>query len=539
MRTYNVILKKDVDYQSFWNDMENENDGGKLYIPNRRVDSPNKRLASPRQTWYTLTDEEAEIVRNDERVLAVEIPPEYRDDIIMMPKVIQSGDFTKTSSDVGEYINWGLIRSNSQSNNYGSGTTTSENFIYTIDGTGVDIVIQDSGIEPYHPEWSGSFGQHRLDMHDWFSVSQVSGSTQSENHYRDYHGHGTHCAGIAAGKTYGWAKGAKIYSQKLRGLEGSGDSGTGITTTYAFDTIKEWHNNKESDLRTGFKRPTVVNMSWGYFAGFDTVSSLTYRGVSYTDTNTTSNATYREENYGLVNNNGALFGVNFICNLRVSSVDVDVEEMIDAGIIVTIAAGNRGNKVDVEAGTDYNNFVVTDSGTQYYHRGSSPYSDRALIVGNVDSSVHSSVLDRKAISSECGPGVDIYAPGTNIMSACSNTNQIGGQSYYWDSNYKQANISGTSMAAPQVAGIAALILQTSPNATPQQVKETLLNIASSSLYSTGLDNDWTDDRSIKGGNTKIVYNKYNVDGGGEFKGFSNTNTIIASTKGNSKVSIKN
>ena len=46
--------------------MENENDGGKLYIPNRRVDSPNLRPNSPRQTWYTLTSEEAEIVKNDE-----------------------------------------------------------------------------------------------------------------------------------------------------------------------------------------------------------------------------------------------------------------------------------------------------------------------------------------------------------------------------------------------------------------------------------------------------------------------------------------
>jgi hypothetical protein len=63
MRTYNVILKKGVDYQSFWDDMENENDGGNLYIPNRRVDSPNLRPNSPRQTWYTLSDEEAETVK--------------------------------------------------------------------------------------------------------------------------------------------------------------------------------------------------------------------------------------------------------------------------------------------------------------------------------------------------------------------------------------------------------------------------------------------------------------------------------------------
>ena len=58
MKTYNVILHKGVDYQSFWNDMENDNDGGNLYIPNRKVDTPNPRPNSLRQTWYTLTEEE-------------------------------------------------------------------------------------------------------------------------------------------------------------------------------------------------------------------------------------------------------------------------------------------------------------------------------------------------------------------------------------------------------------------------------------------------------------------------------------------------
>ncbi len=37
MREYNVALNKDVDYDEFWNDMESDTDGGKLYIPNRRV----------------------------------------------------------------------------------------------------------------------------------------------------------------------------------------------------------------------------------------------------------------------------------------------------------------------------------------------------------------------------------------------------------------------------------------------------------------------------------------------------------------------
>ena len=102
-------------------------------------------------------------------------------------------------------------------------------------------------------------------------------------------------------------------------------------------------------------------MSWGYGSGYNTVTSLNYRGTSYTDLNTTSNASYRFTNYGL--NSSAGSTSTYVCNVRVSSVDVDIEELITAGVIVCIAAGNRSTKVDTSGGTDYNNFVVTDGGT--------------------------------------------------------------------------------------------------------------------------------------------------------------------------------
>ena len=503
MKEYNVILKRDVDYDGFWNDIESDTDGGNLYIPNRRVEFTNERPASLRQCWYLLTDEEAEQLKLDERVFDVEIPPEHRTDIIMVPNAIQQGDFTKTTSDSGAYINWGLIRSNASTNVYSSGTTTTLNYNYTLTGKGVDVVIQDSGLQIDHPEFTDSNGVTRVQQLNWGSYSGGA-FTQNANHYRDFDGHGTHVAGIACGKTYGWAKEARIYSQKVAGLEGSGDSGTGISPTYGFDAIKTWHASKSG------ARPTVVNMSWGYLDVYNNVTSVTYRGTTYTDS-TMSTASNRQTNYGIRNLSGAAYGGTYVCNLRVSSVDVDIQEMIDAGITVCIAAGNRSFKIDEATGTDYNNSMVADGGTIYYHRGSSPYDDDAIMVGSLDSTVYSSTLDQKATYSETGPGVHIWAPGTDIMSACSNTNSFGASNYHLNSAYKQMNISGTSMATPQVAGIVALLYEVNPKATPSQIKAMLLANAGTAVYSTGLANDWTSTRSLQGSLQKVVYNKFNSE----------------------------
>jgi subtilisin family serine protease len=519
MKEYNVILHKGINYDVFWDDMESDTDGGKLYIPNRAVQYTNERPASLRQCWYLLTDEEVELLKQDDRVLAVEIPPEHRTDIVPILNAVQYGDFTKTTSSTGEYINWGLIRSNFRENPYGMEiSTTTEPYLYTLTGNGVDIVIQDSGIQIDHPEFYDENDITRVQLINWYTESGIAG-TQSANHYRDFDGHGTHVASTAAGKRYGWAKNAKIYSVKVGGLEGSGDSGTGISITDCFDVIKGWHNNKPIDPQTGNKRPTVVNMSWGYGSYYNTISTLNYRGVSKTgvDIDTTN----KREGFGLINNSG-FPAATFITNVRIVSVDTDVDELIDAGVHVCIAAGNRGHKVEFYSGSDWSNHIIADTNTIYYNQGSSPNSSGSLIVGNMDSSMSGS-LDMKAVSSECGPGVDIYAPGTNIMGACSNTNRFGAPNYYWNSSFKQTNISGTSMASPQVAGICALMLEANPNASPQSIKQALCaDSANINLYSSGLTDDYTNRRSIISTNRRIAYNRFGsveysflVDGGNQ------------------------
>lgn len=522
MREYNVILKEGIDYDGFWNDIESDTDGGKLYIPNRKVEFTNERPASLRQCWYLLTDEEAEQLKLDERVFDVEIPPEKRDDLKMALKAIQRGDFTKTTSDSGAYINWGMIRSNFNFNNYGASTATTSSYEYCLTGDGVDVVIQDSGLEVNHPEFQDDLGVSRVQQINWYTESGISG-TQSANHYRDYNGHGTHVASTTAGKYFGWAKKARIYSQKLDGLEGTGDSGTGISVTDAFDSIKLWHRNKPVNPKTGAKRPTIVNMSWGYLNYFTSLSSLTYRGTAYTNTTATV-AANRESNYGFIQNYD---GTYYYANSRVSSTDTDIEEMIAEGIHVVIAAGNFGFKIDTPSGADYNNSVTTSGGiggTFFYHRGSSPFSTNAIKVGNIDSTVYDSITDQKAVSSETGPGVDIYAPGTNIMGACSTTNEFTDEAYWANGSFRQMNISGTSMASPQVAGVSALILEMNPKLKPADLKSYLQNISNSDLYVTLNNNDWTNRRSLWGGATRFLYNAFGksqtskISGGIELKG---------------------
>jgi subtilisin family serine protease len=511
MREYNVALHRHVNYDEFWEQIENET-SGLSFLPDRAVDIANNRDGSLRQCHYYLTDEEAELIRQDERVYCVEIPPEQRDDITIGHRATQSSDFTKVTASTGAYVNWGLLRSNYPSNVYGTGTSPAlgVNYDYTLDGTGVDVVIQDSGLQVDHPEFQDSKGVSRVQQIDWGTVSGLF--TQNANHYRDYHGHGTHVAGIVAGKTFGWAKNAKIYSLKVSGLEGSGDSGTGVSVTYAFDAIKIWHAAKPIQASTGCKRPTVVNMSWGYSHNYNSVSALTYRGTSVSSSYYTDSYA-RYQALGLVNETDSPGnGTTYSCNVRVSSVDVDLQELIDAGVIVCIAAGNNCSKIDVSGGADYNNNVTTNASSNvYYHRGMSPYDRKAIIVGCMDKDAYDSTYDQRTYFSCTGPGVDIYAPGSYIMSATSTTNELSGQSYYLNSSYKQVNISGTSMASPQVAGVAALLLQMNPTASAAAIKSAIVNRAPNLIQNGGGNSGsyLSQYRGTMGGPTGSLYSKLN------------------------------
>jgi subtilisin family serine protease len=124
-----------------------------------------------------------------------------------------------------------------------------------------------------------------------------------------------------------------------------------------------------------------------------------------------------------------------------NALDTAVRNSIADGVTYAVAAGN-GNA----------------GGRQQDACKSSPARvSEALTIGATDSS------DRKASWSNYGPCVDWFAPGVSITSA------------WHTSDTATSTISGTSMATPHTAGVAAQYLQGNPGASPATVRSVLFS----------------------------------------------------------------
>jgi subtilisin family serine protease len=122
-----------------------------------------------------------------------------------------------------------------------------------------------------------------------------------------------------------------------------------------------------------------------------------------------------------------------------SSLDTAVANSISSGVTYAIAAGNSN--------TNANTSSPARVGT-------------AITVGA------STINDARSSFSNFGSVVDIFAPGSSITSAWAT------------SNTATNTISGTSMATPHVAGVAARFLQNNRTASPATVRNAIVNAAS-------------------------------------------------------------
>ena len=125
-----------------------------------------------------------------------------------------------------------------------------------------------------------------------------------------------------------------------------------------------------------------------------------------------------------------------------TAVDDAAARMIAAGVITAIAAGNGNQGGLGQDACKYSPARVA----------------AAITVGATDNT------DTKPRFSNYGPCVDIFAPGVSIKSNWHNT--------AYGADYTRT-ISGTSMATPHVAGVAALYLQSNASASPAAVASAL------------------------------------------------------------------
>lgn len=128
-----------------------------------------------------------------------------------------------------------------------------------------------------------------------------------------------------------------------------------------------------------------------------------------------------------------------------TSVDNAVANAIARGVIVVVAAGNSNRDAC----------------------GFSPARTAAAItVGSTTTS------DARSSFSNFGRCLDLFAPGSSIVST------------WFTSNTATATLSGTSMASPHVAGVAAQYLQSNPGASPATVRNALVANATTGVVTS-------------------------------------------------------
>jgi subtilisin family serine protease len=126
-----------------------------------------------------------------------------------------------------------------------------------------------------------------------------------------------------------------------------------------------------------------------------------------------------------------------------TALDTAVNNLHNANVTIAVAAGNSN-------GANACNY-------------SPSRAVNAITTGSTTSS------DARSSFSNIGTCLDIFAPGSSILSA------------WYTSNTATATLSGTSMASPHVAGVAALYKQANPSASSTTIRNAIVNNATTGV----------------------------------------------------------
>ena len=238
-------------------------------------------------------------------------------------------------------------------------------------------------------------------------------------------------------------------------------TGVGVTA-YVIDTgIRKTHSEFGGRAVHGFDAVTM-GLSSDDCNGHGTHVSGTIGGATYGIAKGVRLVAVRVLNCaGIGLNSGVIAGIDWVTGDHVTGAPAVANMSLGGGQSAALDTAVRNSIAD---GVTY--AVAAGNDTADACAGSPSGVSEAITVGATDAA------DARASFSNFGSCVDWFAPGVNITSS------------WWLTDTSTNTISGTSMATPHTAGVAALYLQGNPAATPQQVRDALFNLTTRNIVTS-------------------------------------------------------
>jgi subtilisin family serine protease len=266
-------------------------------------------------------------------------------------------------------------------------------------GAGIGIAILDTGVDYTHPELS-PVGVKTIRLKD---------TVNNDDDPMDDDGHGTSCAGIAAGSFTGTAPGATVVAVKV--LDDQGNSQNDSVLAGIDAVLASVNGGNPYNIR-------VASMSFG---GYDPTAWPPKAGT---------------------------------CDDVSPDYFQAFQSLHDAGVLPIVAAGNGGCTVGVAWPACLSNALAVGAVFDA-NLGFRSYSKLNCAGGTCSNS--STGADIVACYSDSGDKLDVWAPA-----GCATAPSLGGGT--------EACFDGTSAATPYVAGVAALIGQAVPNVSTTDLR---------------------------------------------------------------------